>query len=136
MQLLGSSTRDRRLLGGQSLRPPAGVMPISSQNRIQTDRRKSGKRVNRMGTALAATLFFLVVPSAAGHAEPNYDIVYVGARTIDPETALDAKATWGEAARYSDGFRYVMVNDVLVVDAGVLVNGMMPGLPAHSGAKR
>lgn len=106
MQLLGTSARDRRLLGGGAAGQLAVFMPVSLQNHVRRDRPKSGKCVNWIGTALAATLFFAAVPSAAVHAEPVYDIVYIGARTIDPETALDAIRNIG-----IDGDRIAAVSD-------------------------
>lgn len=50
---------------------------------------------------------------------------------FDPKT-VGTKATYGDAARYSDGFRYVMVNGVLVVDGGKLVPDARPGRPVRS----
>lgn len=54
---------------------------------------------------------------------------------FDPAT-VGTKATYGDAARVSDGFRYVMVNGVLVVDGGVLFDDVRPGRPVYSGGKR
>ncbi|MES2056073.1 MAG: amidohydrolase family protein [Pseudomonadota bacterium] len=53
---------------------------------------------------------------------------------FDPAT-VGARAVYGDAARYSEGFRYVMVNGVLVVDGGVLVPDVRPGRPILSGGK-
>ena len=50
---------------------------------------------------------------------------------FDPAT-VGTKATYGDAARPSDGFRYVMVNGVFVVDGGKLVEGVAPGRPIQS----
>lgn len=50
---------------------------------------------------------------------------------FDPKT-VGARATYGDAARYSEGFRYVMVNGVLVVDGGALVPDARPGRPVYS----
>lgn len=47
-------------------------------------------------------------------------------------TTVGAQATYGDAARYSKGFRYVMVNGVLVVDGGKLVPNVHPGKPIYS----
>jgi cytosine/adenosine deaminase-related metal-dependent hydrolase len=53
---------------------------------------------------------------------------------FDPDV-VGTKATYGDAARYSEGFRYVMVNGVLVVDGGALVDGVEPGKPVMSDFK-
>lgn len=50
---------------------------------------------------------------------------------FDPQT-VGTRATYGDAARYSEGFRYVMVNGVLVVDGGSLVDAVNPGRPIFS----
>ncbi|ABQ68181.1 dihydroorotase [Rhizorhabdus wittichii RW1] len=50
---------------------------------------------------------------------------------FDPAT-VGAKAAYGDAARPSEGFRYVMVNGVLVVDQGALVPDVRPGRPVRS----
>ncbi|WP_229726775.1 amidohydrolase family protein [Sphingomonas alpina] len=50
---------------------------------------------------------------------------------FDPKT-VGAKATYGDAKRYSDGFQYVMVNGALVVDRGALVPDVRPGRPVYS----
>ena len=54
---------------------------------------------------------------------------------FDPRT-VGARATYGDAAHYSEGFRYVMVNGVLVVDRGELVPNVRPGRPVYSGMRR
>jgi len=54
---------------------------------------------------------------------------------FDPAT-VGAKATYGDAARYSVGFRYVMVNGVLVVDHGVLAPDVHPGKPIYSAFRK
>ncbi|MFD2500207.1 amidohydrolase family protein [Rhizorhabdus histidinilytica] len=50
---------------------------------------------------------------------------------FDPAT-VGARAAYGDAARPSEGFRYVMVNGVLVVDRGALVPDVRPGRPVRS----
>lgn len=50
---------------------------------------------------------------------------------FNPAT-VGSRATYGDAARYSDGFRFVMVNGVLVVDRGEPVAGVRPGRPVFS----
>lgn len=50
---------------------------------------------------------------------------------FDPAT-VGAQATYGAADRYSEGFRYVMVNGVLVVDGGKLITEVHPGKPVRS----
>ncbi len=47
---------------------------------------------------------------------------------FDPETIRD-RATFDEPARYSAGIHYVLVNGVVVVDQGKLVEGAKPGQP-------
>jgi hypothetical protein len=54
---------------------------------------------------------------------------------FDP-ARVDAKATYGDAKRYSEGFQYVMVNGTLVVDRGALVPGAHPGQPIYSKFKQ
>lgn len=49
---------------------------------------------------------------------------------FDPEVVA-AHATYGDAKQFSIGFRYVMVNGVLVVDRGELVGGVRPGRPVY-----
>ena len=53
---------------------------------------------------------------------------------FDPKSVA-AKAAYGDAARYSEGVRYVMVNGVLVVDGGELVPNVRPGRPVVSELK-
>jgi dihydroorotase len=50
---------------------------------------------------------------------------------FDPKT-VDARADYGDAARYSEGFQYVMVNGVMIVDGGALVPDVRPGRPIRS----
>jgi N-acyl-D-aspartate/D-glutamate deacylase len=50
---------------------------------------------------------------------------------FDPKT-VGAAATYGAADRYSEGFRYVMVNGALVVDGGALIAIARPGRPVYS----
>ena len=45
---------------------------------------------------------------------------------FDPERVID-KATFENAAQYSEGIQYVMVNGTLVVNRGELVSGVAPG---------
>ena len=73
------------------------------------------------------------VPAMArkGRLQPGADADIV---LFDPAT-VGTKATYGDAAHMSDGFRYVMVNGVLVVDGGVLVEGVRPGRPVASRIK-
>lgn len=73
------------------------------------------------------------VPAMArkGRLQPGADADIV---LFDPAT-VGTKATYGDAARMSDGFRYVMVNGVLVVDRGALVEGVRPGRPVTSKGK-
>ena len=47
---------------------------------------------------------------------------------FDPETVID-RATYANAMRTSEGFKYVLVNGVVVIDEGVLVDGVRPGRP-------
>jgi dihydroorotase len=49
---------------------------------------------------------------------------------FDPATVRE-KATYLDAMQYSEGFQYVMVNGVLVVDRGRLVENTYPGQPVH-----
>ena len=53
---------------------------------------------------------------------------------FDPKT-VGTRATYGDAAHYSDGFRFVMVNGVLIVDGGVPVPNVRPGRPIVSEIK-
>lgn len=70
------------------------------------------------------------VPAMArkGRLQPGADADIV---LFDPAT-VGTRATYGDAARASDGFRYVMVNGVFVVDGGKLVEGVSPGRPIRS----
>lgn len=70
------------------------------------------------------------VPAMArkGRLQPGADADIV---LFDPAT-VGTKATYGDAARPSEGFRYVMVNGVFVVDGGELVEGVSPGRPIQS----
>lgn len=47
---------------------------------------------------------------------------------FDPETVID-RATYENPMRTSRGFEYVLVNGVVVIDAGVLIDGVRPGRP-------
>lgn len=49
---------------------------------------------------------------------------------FDPATVRE-KAKYLDAMQYSEGFQYVMVNGVLVVDRGRLVENIYPGQPVH-----
>jgi dihydroorotase len=49
---------------------------------------------------------------------------------FDPETVID-RATYTHGAVASDGFEYVLVNGVPVVDRGKLVEGVRPGRPVR-----
>ena len=45
---------------------------------------------------------------------------------FDPKRVID-KATYDQPSQYSLGFEYVLVNGVLVVKGGKLVDGVAPG---------
>jgi dihydroorotase len=47
-------------------------------------------------------------------------------------TRVAARATYGDAKQYSQGFEYVMVNGQFVVQQGQLVRNVYPGRPVHS----
>lgn len=49
---------------------------------------------------------------------------------FDP-TTVRAKAAYLDALQFSEGFQYVMVNGVLVVDQGQLVDNVLPGKPVR-----
>jgi N-acyl-D-aspartate/D-glutamate deacylase len=53
---------------------------------------------------------------------------------FDPETVID-RATYEDASLPSEGFEYVLVNGVLVVDGGELVVGARPGRPLRGQAR-
>lgn len=71
---------------------------------------------------------FVPAMKRKGRLQPGMDADIV---LFDPLT-VGTRATYGDAARYSDGFLYVMVNGVLVVDGGKLVEGVSPGRPVFS----
>lgn len=71
---------------------------------------------------------FVPAMKRKGRLQPGMDADVV---LFDPRT-VGTRATYGDAARYSDGFRYVMVNGVLVVDGGRLVKDVSPGRPVFS----
>ncbi|MBL8267360.1 MAG: amidohydrolase family protein [Steroidobacter sp.] len=50
---------------------------------------------------------------------------------FDPKTVRE-QATYLKAKQYSQGFHYVMVNGVLVVDRGKLVDNAFPGAPVQA----
>ncbi|MFC4313886.1 amidohydrolase family protein [Steroidobacter flavus] len=49
---------------------------------------------------------------------------------FDPATVRE-KATYLDAMQYSEGFQYVMIDGVLVVDRGKLIENVFPGQPLH-----
>jgi dihydroorotase len=49
---------------------------------------------------------------------------------FDPGTVRE-QATYLDAMQYSEGFQYVMVNGVLVVDRGRVMENRYPGQPVH-----
>ncbi len=71
---------------------------------------------------------FVPAMKRKGRLQPGMDADIV---LFDPRT-VGTRATYGDAARYSDGFRYVMVNGVLVVDRGKLADAVSPGRPIFS----
>jgi len=71
---------------------------------------------------------FVPAMKRKGRLQPGMDADIV---LFEPRT-VGTRATYGDAARYSDGFRYVMVNGVLIVDRGALVEGVNPGRPVFS----
>lgn len=87
----------------------------------------------RKMTLMPAQRLQSFVPAMArkGRLQPGADADII---LFDPAT-VGTKATYGDAARMSDGFRYVMVNGVLVVDGGALVEGVRPGRPVISRGK-
>jgi len=50
---------------------------------------------------------------------------------FNPATVQD-KATYQNAAQYSEGIPFVLVNGTLVVDNGQIVEGVFPGQPVLS----
>jgi N-acyl-D-aspartate/D-glutamate deacylase len=50
---------------------------------------------------------------------------------FDPVRIID-KATFDEPLQYSDGIPFLLVNGVLVVKDGQLVNGVRPGRAARA----
>lgn len=87
----------------------------------------------RKMTLMPAQRLQSFVPAMArkGRLQPGADADIV---LFDPAT-VGTKATYGDAARMSDGFRFVMVNGTLVVDGGALVEGVRPGRPISSKVK-
>lgn len=71
---------------------------------------------------------FVPAMTRKGRLQPGMDADIV---IFDPLT-VGTRATYGDAAHYSDGFLYVMVNGVFVVDSGKLVDGVSPGRPVFS----
>ncbi|MGE0582804.1 MAG: amidohydrolase family protein [Steroidobacteraceae bacterium] len=71
---------------------------------------------------------FVPAMQRKGRLQPGADADIV---LFDP-ARVGTRATYGDAARYSDGFQYVMVNGVLVVDRGQLLEGTRPGRPVFS----
>ncbi|WP_255265979.1 amidohydrolase family protein [Sphingopyxis terrae] len=71
---------------------------------------------------------FVPAMKRKGRLQPGMDADIV---LFDPRT-VGTRATYGDAAHYSDGFRYVMVNGVLIVDDGALVERVNPGRPIYS----
>lgn len=71
---------------------------------------------------------FVPAMKRKGRLQPGMDADIV---IFDPRT-VGTRATYGDAARYSEGFLYVMVNGVLVVDRGKLVDAVSPGRPIFS----
>lgn len=53
---------------------------------------------------------------------------------FDPETVID-RATYSNPSLPSEGFEYVLVNGVFVVDGGELVEDARPGRPIHGQAR-
>jgi N-acyl-D-aspartate/D-glutamate deacylase len=49
---------------------------------------------------------------------------------FDPARVID-RATFENPAQYSEGIQYVLVNGILVVESGQLVEGVAPGLAVH-----
>jgi dihydroorotase len=52
---------------------------------------------------------------------------------FDPATVID-RATYLDGSTPSDGIEYVIVNGVLVVDEGEIVEGVRPGRAVRAGA--
>ncbi|WP_447752620.1 amidohydrolase family protein [Sphingopyxis fribergensis] len=71
---------------------------------------------------------FVPAMKRKGRLQPGMDADIV---IFDPHS-VGTRATYGDAARYSEGFRYVMVNGVVVVDGGTLVDDVSPGRPIYS----
>ena len=53
---------------------------------------------------------------------------------FDPATVID-KADYGDPAKYSEGFRYVLVAGVPIVANGELQGGVAPGRPVRGPIK-
>lgn len=71
---------------------------------------------------------FVPAMKRKGRLQPGMDADMV---VFDPRT-VGTRATYGDAAHYSDGFLYVMVNGVFVVDRGKLIDTVSPGRPVFS----
>jgi dihydroorotase len=52
---------------------------------------------------------------------------------FDPETVID-RATYLEGSLLSEGIEYVIVNGVVVIDGGELVDGVRPGRAVKAAA--
>jgi N-acyl-D-aspartate/D-glutamate deacylase len=53
---------------------------------------------------------------------------------FDPKTVVDT-ANFGDPAKYSEGFRYVLVGGVPIVSEGKLQSGVAPGRPVRAAVK-
>ena len=53
---------------------------------------------------------------------------------FDPATVIDT-AAFGDKAKYSEGFRYVLVAGVPIVSEGKLQTGVAPGRPVRAPIK-
>jgi N-acyl-D-aspartate/D-glutamate deacylase len=116
---------DGVIVGGKGHPRGAGTFSRVLGRFVREERRLALMEALRKMTIMPAQRIERAAPSMRRRGRLSVG-AYADITVFDPNTIID-RATYRQPARYSEGVEYVLVNGVLVLDEGGLVEGAAPG---------